>query len=334
MSETMDAKSEDFDRINTLKKAERVVLEAYAVSCGNTYYEPGEKVKEYLRLDSKQFHKIVNDLIDKGFLVKGYYYQKYISAQICISVVANMIMNYPDEEKFFLDMLARSRYSDEISGIDFIKAIRFVIGVDKSQRVKSLSENYLIYAINFAKNKFFPRLMLFFSSEQHVDITEQFLTGCVCQDTPCPPDVLDNLTTTVGSDKLLAANLLDLKRLYLYILDGSYDLSDSISTIRPYQQVIRGIRAANFAKYDEALAFFTAALKVLNKGQSLKNVFYLFIPSFYLIMTYARIGTEAGTTSSVSSSVKRISRSTTFSSFPWLLPMLSPIAVTSLTSIS
>lgn len=297
MSDTVDAKSKDIALINKLKNPERMVLESYAVTCAMRYYiDPGDLVKSELGIDSKQLRRIEDTLIDKGLLLKGSYYHKSLDPSLCIIVVANMVENHSDDLQIFLDILARTRYSAEVSGLDFIKAMRFVMGVDKSQKIKELSRDYLHYVQYVAGEKFFPRLMLFFSSNDHIDLAEQLLTKFVCQDIPCPADVLDNITSSLGPDKILAANLLDLKRLYLYILDGVCDLPDTISAVRPYQQVLRGIRAANAAKYDEAIACFSAALKVLNKKQELKNVFYLFIPSFYLVMSYARIATAAATT--------------------------------------
>lgn len=273
-----------------------MVLESFAVTCAlHYYYDAGDLVKEHLHIDSKRLRKIEDNLIDRGYLLKGYYSRKSIKPELCVLIVANMIVNHSEDYNVFLHLLANTRYSESISGVDFIKAMRFVMGVDKAQIIRALPGEYLTYVHYMTGEKFFPRLMLFFSTEEHLNLTEQILTKFVCQDIPCPPDELDNLTTTFGPDKLLAANLLDLRRLYLYILDGSYDLSDTISSARPYQQVLRGVRSANAAKYEEALAYFTAALKVLNKNQVLKNVFYLFIPSFYLIMTYARIGTVAAT---------------------------------------
>lgn len=281
------------ETINKLSKAERVVLESYAINCSSNYYQPDTDVKEFLHIDSRQLRKIEGDLTDKGFLEKRYYYQKGICNSVCIHVIVSMLENYPDEEAFFVNQLSGSSRPGRSTGVNFIKAMRFVIGIDKSQKVKSLPSYFLSFVPFVTKEKFFPKLMLFFSSEECLETTLDILTTRVIQDVPCTPEELENITTTVGPDKSLAANLEDLRQLYQYILAGKYLLSDSVSLTRPYQQILRGIRAANLGKYDDALGNFTLALKVLNKSQNLKNVFYSFFPSFYLIMTYSRLGTSA-----------------------------------------
>lgn len=293
MCQIYENMSDILESINKLSKAERVVLESYAVNCTSNYYQPDNDVMAFINIDSRQLRRIESDLTAKRLLEKRYHYQKGISPSICIHVIVNMLENHPDEEDFFVNQPAGHFRPGSSTGVDFIKAMRFVIGIDKSQKMKSLPSYFLSFVPFVTKEKFFPKLMLFFSSEDCLETILEILTVRVILDAPCTPEELENITTTVGSDISLAADLEDIRMLYQYILSGKYDLSDSVSLKRPYQQILRGIRAANLGKYDEALGNFTLALKVLNKSQNLKNVFYSFFPSFYLIMTYARLGTSA-----------------------------------------
>ncbi len=291
MSSTTDTESKGMEKMRKLLKPERVILEAYAVNYFSLYYSPSEAVMNYLRISAKQLRKIEDSLVDKGYLSKEHYYHRHVNPEFCFHVVADMIENHPDEETFFTDYytkLGRKEYATMV--IDFIKAVRFVIGKDTAHKVKSLSDvysNLIPYMIGY---KYLPKFMLFFSSDLHIDMAEQVITRRVLCDIPCSQEDLDSITTTLSADKDLAQNLADLRMLYMYILDGTYRLTDQVQLKHPYQLTLRGLRAANLGKYEEALTHFTNAFKILNKRQELKNVYYLFLPSYYLIMTYGRIG--------------------------------------------
>ena len=141
------------DSIQKLNKPERVVLEAYAVSCASSYHDAGSDAKAYLNIDARQLRMVQDKLVDKGFLIKGYYYQKDINPAACLNVMVNMLENHPDEAEFFLDLYMKSQRQAASSAVNFINAMKTVIGIDKSQTVKSLSSYYMTFAKYVTKEK-------------------------------------------------------------------------------------------------------------------------------------------------------------------------------------
>lgn len=283
------------DDLLKLGRAERIVLEYYALTCACPYYISADCVTTFAKITNKELRKIEDTLVDRHALVKGYYSQKFINKDLCIYVIINMVQTFLDDQEFFEKKFGESRYGGGAFALDFIKAVRFAIGLDSSQRVNSLSGDFMPYVMSVCSERFFQRLMLFFPSTLQLDSIETYIDHAILTDNPIEPSILENITTTLSNDRSLIDDLHDVKNLYLYILNGEYNLSEEVNLRRPYQQVLRGIRSANLGRYEMALTHFSQALKVLNKGQELKNVFYTFLPSYYLIMSYARTGTVVTT---------------------------------------
>ena len=65
---------------------------------------------------------------------------------------------------------------------------------------------------------------------------------------------------------------------------------------RPYLLVLLGVKAMNTGGYADAMDFFLGALKVLNRGTMLKNVFKISFLNYYLILSYIHVGTDASLT--------------------------------------
>ncbi|MDE6653947.1 MAG: hypothetical protein K2K37_06135, partial [Muribaculaceae bacterium] len=214
----------------------------------------------------------------------------------CMPEFIDMVRNHADEMQFFMNFFKNERNKVQYSSaLDFLNAIRFVLEDKMVAKASALSSDYLKYAGTILDEKFFPRYMALFTSEAHLDYAEAMFSSRIIADRPYTDVEIVNLTTTISSDKNLAIQLADMRSWYRYVLSGVYSQTGDISALRPYALMLRGIRLANLEKYDEALVHFTAALKVFNKSQDIKNVFMIFISSYYLVMTYARIGTAATT---------------------------------------
>lgn len=283
-------------KIENLRKPERVVLDSYALTVGVRYNYPGEDVKEYLKISAKEIKRIEDSLVIQGFLLKGYYNHKSINPRYCLPVLIDMVRNHPDEMQFFINYFKTEQNKRQYSpALDLLNAIRFVLEDKNVPKASALSRDYLNYAGAILEEDFFPRYMALFKSEEHLNYAEALFSSRIIADRPYSDVEIVHLTTTISSDKILAIQLADMRDWYRYVLCGTYSQTGDISSLRPYALMLRGTRLANLGKYDEALVQFTAALKAFNKTQDLKNVFMVFISSYYLVMTYARIGTAATT---------------------------------------
>lgn len=93
----------------------------------------------------------------------------------------------------------------------------------------------------------------------------------------------------------------DFVRLFRYLSHGVFPSTETFTQKRgetpikerPYLLTLMGIKAMNIGGYADAMDYFLAALKVLNREASLKNVFRISILNYYLILSYAHVGTDA-----------------------------------------
>lgn len=290
----MPAKISTLNDINALTQTERRVLEFFAYLDTSGGSRRADVLRSQLKISTTLYNAIVKNLTERGALIKGYYSQFSCNSEIRVAVLTNMALRHPDDANYLIDYVKEAPvyYVDKSINV-FYDCLRYSLGILDARPSAVLSDEYLGAVINSYRLTCFSKLIAFFPTDQATEAIGDLLSDFISCDTTVTEEILSNIT--VDGNKLMKINVEDMKRIYTYCLDGSFNPPKSAEG-RPYANVLLGIHSANRGAYAEAFDYFNAAFKVLNRDRDVKNVFRSFVASYYFITTLVHIGTEAAIT--------------------------------------
>lgn len=281
----------DSAKLSRLSEKDRLVLEFYAY-IGNfiNFQRYDRDLVKFLGIDWKGMSAIQAKLRDRGLLREGWYSHS-ITMGSMVGVLAYMAQHHPGDAKLLSRIVTNDRPAAFYASVEAAVNGKTVALPEAVQ-----TDDVRTYASYSVEYPWCTYLLDAFSSTARLDIATSLVRWHEIVGASMPPEMIDRLFTTYSGDSALAENLADYKSLYMYVHDGICCLPTTNSASRPYQQMLRGIRCANMGEYEAALSHFAAALKVLNRTQIVKNVFFDPITAYYMVMSYVHVGTPSAAT--------------------------------------
>lgn len=273
--------------ITSLDNKKRLVLEFYAYLgffAGEARYV--RSFRDRTGIEYREFENTVKALEKKGFVYTEWY-QRKIANDVVLLVLGTMAQHYPADAKLLQEVVG-----DEVCA-GFYASVKAAVAGKIAPLPPKVEDSAALPLATASLMEWGRGLLDACSPSLRLRMAFNEMAYYDCTGTTLTPLQIDNIFTTGVDDASLAANLADCKSLYVYLHDGECNLPTADTPSRPYQQVLRGIRSANLGDYAAAVDYFATACKALNREQSVKNVILEPMAAYYMVMSYARLGTPA-----------------------------------------